>query len=156
MKVFFLKQVKFEAWANGRLLEILKSLGDSAPKESMLLLSHILNSQNMWYSRVTGAPINTTLFQERNLEDCAILLEKNTKSWDNYLHTCIDEDFKRIIEFIFPLDGSKKRISLEDALTHITTHASYHRGQIIKQLKGKVEPLPLLAYLIYTTEVHEA
>jgi uncharacterized damage-inducible protein DinB len=48
---------------------------------------------------------------------------------------------------------SKRKIKIEDAIIHLINHSSYHRGQIITSIKGKVDELPLSTYIIYASEV---
>jgi|GEM_PF-5036156 len=51
----------------------------------------------------------------------------------------------------FPFMGEPSSISLEDLLIHLVNHSSYHRGQIIIMLKGKLAQLPLTTYIAYAT-----
>jgi uncharacterized damage-inducible protein DinB len=44
-------------------------------------------------------------------------------------------------------------MKIEDALIHIINHSSYHRGQIIANIKGKVDELPLSTYIIYASQI---
>ncbi len=151
MKDLLIKQIDFEHWSNQEVLNTLRKI--NAPDErAVLLFSHLLSSSSMWISRVTGQPITTTLFQERTLDESEKLMHENTKGWKNYLNGADEKELKRIVEFIFPLDGSKKRMSVNDAVFHIVHHSSYHRGQIIARIKGSIEPLPLVTYIAYAAE----
>jgi uncharacterized damage-inducible protein DinB len=48
--------------------------------------------------------------------------------------------------------GEPSKISIEDLLIHLVNHSSYHRGQIIIKLKGKLAQLPLTTYIAFATE----
>jgi uncharacterized damage-inducible protein DinB len=151
MKELLIKQLEFEHWANQQVLLTLRKI--TMPDErAVLLFSHLLSSGNMWISRVTGQPITTTLFQERTLDESEKLMYENNQGWLRYIETADVKELNRIVDFIFPLDGSKKRMSVADAILHIVHHSSYHRGQIIARIKGSIEPLPLVTYIAYAAE----
>lgn len=151
MKNMLLKQVDFEHWANTSLLNTMQK-ANPLDERALLLFSHILSASNMWLSRVHTLPLTTTLFQERTLAECEVLLHENTRNWIAYIEKANQEELDRIVDFIFPIDGTKKRISVQDAILHILHHSSYHRGQIVAKLKGFVEPLPLVTYIVYASE----
>ena len=151
MKETLIKQMEFENWANSQLLSSLYK-ADPLDERALLLFSHLLSASNMWLSRIKAEPLTTTLFQERTLPECELLLKENTQQWFAYLQAASDDELNRVVEFIFPLDGSKRKMRISDAIIHIAHHSSYHRGQIVSRLKGCVEPLPLVTYIIYASE----
>ncbi len=151
MKKLLIKQIKFEQWANLEIVKAMKSaigLDDRA----LLLLSHILSAQKIWLNRIKGESSIVQMFQERNLAECETLIHENTNTWLHYLEDIDETELNRIFEFIFPIDGSKKRISVADSITHFLHHASYHRGQIVLKLKGSVDILPFPQFVIFSSE----
>ena len=82
-------------------------------------------------------------------------MNKVFTDWKNYLQNITEDELNRIIRFTFPLDGSKRKLSVADAVFHLVTHSSYHRGQIMARLKGKVETLPLTTYIAFAMEKDE-
>jgi uncharacterized damage-inducible protein DinB len=77
------------------------------------------------------------------------------KGWQYYLSDKTDDDLQEKIKFMsaWEANPSKRRMSVEDALTHIMNHSSYHRGQIVASIKGKVDELPLSTYIMYASEI---
>lgn len=151
MRELLIKQINFEHWANTILLASIKE-ANPLDDRALLLFGHLLNAGNMWLSRIYAQPLTTTLFQERSIAECEKLINENTRRYLDYLQTENDDELNRIIDFIFPIDGSKKRMSVVDAILHIVHHSSYHRGQIVSRLKGTVEPLPFITYIVYASE----
>jgi uncharacterized damage-inducible protein DinB len=151
MKALLTKQIQFEHWANS---ELLKSLRKANPlhERALSLFSHIVSPGQMWLNRVKGEPITTTLWEERTLDQCEVLLKQNTEQWLAYLDQASDAELKRVFEFTFFLDGSTKQISVADSIMHVVHHSSYHRGQIVSLLKGIIEPLPLVTYIGFVIE----
>jgi uncharacterized damage-inducible protein DinB len=154
MKNKFIKQFEFEYWSNGTILKALHSLKQKEER-AMLLFSHLLSSHCMWLGRVNKTEFTCTLFQERTLDECEQLMKENLEGWKKYLHDKSVEDLEQQIEFMaaWEVNPSKRRMSIEDALIHIINHSSYHRGQIIASIKGKVDELPLSTYIIYASEI---
>ena len=149
-----IKQFEFEYWSNTTILNALKTL--TQPDErALLLFSHLLSSHRMWWCRVTKTEINCTLFQERTLDECEKLMQENLANWKQYLQNKTEKDVEQTIEFMaaWEANPSKRSISIEDAITHLINHSSYHRGQIIASIKGKVAELPLSTYIMYTSKI---
>jgi uncharacterized damage-inducible protein DinB len=64
-------------------------------------------------------------------------------------------DLEQSIEFMAAWEAipSRRKMIIEDALTHIINHSSYHRGQIVSLIKGKIDALPQSTYIIYASEI---
>ena len=151
MKAYFLKQIAYERWANEQILTALSQL--SVPDErALLLFSHLLSSSSMWLSRIHATPFTTTLFQERTLAESEQLMIENTNAWNTFIDTASPQELERVISYVFPVDGSNKKMSISDAITHLINHSSYHRGQIIARIKGNVPQLPLTTYILFASE----
>jgi uncharacterized damage-inducible protein DinB len=151
-----IKLFEFEYWSNTEILNAIKSLKEK-DERAMLLFSHLLSSPCMWLCRVEKRDMTCTLFQERTLQECEILMKENLDGWKKYLSNKTEQDLEEKIEFIsaWELNPSKRSMSIGDAITHLINHSSYHRGQIVASIKGKVEVLPLSTYIMFASEVVE-
>jgi uncharacterized damage-inducible protein DinB len=150
----FIKQFEFEFWSNTMILNSLKTLKES-DERAILLFSHLLSSHRMWLCRVNKTEITCTLFQERNLTECEALMAQNLKDWKQFLANKTVQDLEETIEFIsaWEANPSKREMTIEDAIIHLINHSSYHRGQIVASIKGKVDELPLSTYIMYASEI---
>ena len=151
MTAHFIKQIEFEIWANQKIAEAIENAKEPGERAAYLF-SHILSAQSIWLSRMTNSEITTTLFTERNFEESKALMQTVAEKWRAYITHLNEKELSRTIHFVFPFDGSKKKIKIADAILHNFAHSNYHRGQIISLLKGKLEPLPLLAYVLFAGE----
>jgi uncharacterized damage-inducible protein DinB len=153
-KMNYIKQFEFEYWSNTMILHSLKSLKENDEK-AMKLFSHLLSSHSMWLSRVTKTEITCTLFQERTLAECETLMNENLLGWKKYLTNKTEADLAEVIEFMaaWETNPSKRKMRIDDAIIHIINHSSYHRGQLVLSIKGKVDELPLSTYIIYASEI---
>ncbi len=154
MAMNYIKQFEFEFWSNTMILNALKSLKEKDDR-AMTLFSHLLSSPCMWLCRVEKRGFTCTLFQERSLMECEVLIKENLDGWKKFLSDKTEADLDQPLEFMsaWELNPSKRRISIADAIIHLTNHSSYHRGQIVASIKGKVDELPLSTYIMYASEV---
>jgi uncharacterized damage-inducible protein DinB len=150
----FIKQFEFESWSNRLILQSLRQLS-IRDERAMMLFSHLLSSHSMWLSRLNKTDFTCTLFQERTLEECEILIAENLAGWKQYFEKSTNTDLQQSIDFLaaWETNPSKRTIIVEDALIHIINHSSYHRGQIVASIKGKVDELPLSTYIIYASKI---
>jgi uncharacterized damage-inducible protein DinB len=109
----------------------------------------------MWLCRVNKTEMTCALFQDRTLAECETLMAENLKDWKKYLTHKSSEDLEETIEFMsaWEANPSKRKMTIEDAIIHIINHSSYHRGQIVASIKGKVDELPLTTYIMYASEI---
>ncbi len=154
MKELILKQMQFEYWANLELLQTLKQ-ANPLNKRALLLFSHINSANLIWLKRLKEEIVSTSLFQERTLNECGDLLLENNANWTAYLENITETELEKIVTFNFPIDGTIRTISKKDAIFHITNHSAYHRGQIISQIKGSVENLPMLGYVYFVSKISD-
>lgn len=140
----FSKLIEYETWANRKIVAALTEAQEGG--RALALLSHLLSVQKLWLDLIQQKPLSTTLWQERTLSECVDLMEENEQHWKVYLDHAAAEELEQFVIYP-PANGSEPRkIAVRDAITGIIIHSSYHRGQIILHLKGKVELLPLTTY----------
>lgn len=153
MKNKFIRQFEFEHWSNGTILKALRSLKEQ-DERALVLFSHLLSSHSMWLSRVNQTAFTCTLFQERTLDECEQLMKENLEGWITFLQDKSQEDLEREIEFMPAWESTpvKRKMTIEDAIIHLVNHSSYHRGQIVAGIKGKVDELPFCTYIMYASE----
>jgi uncharacterized damage-inducible protein DinB len=151
-----IKHFDFEHFSNSKILHALQSLSKNSDR-ALTMFSHLLSSHSMWLSRVNKTEITCTLFQERTLAECEILMNENLQGWKFFLSNMSEQDLQTNIEFMSAWEDkpSKRIMSIEDAITHLINHSSYHRGQIIQLIKGTVEDLPLSTYIMFASQIIE-
>lgn len=144
-----LKQLDYELWANKLLIKAISEA--HTPEERIYeLMAHILIAQNNWLKRVLEKTPSFNLWDKLTLEECIDLSKRNYDEWSKFISNKTDEELQQQITFQFR--GEPSKITIEDLLIHLVNHSSYHRGQIIIKLKGKLEQLPLTTYIAFATE----
>ena len=132
---------------NRRLIQLFIENKTTTDARTTSLLSHILNAQQVWNSRILGE----TPFGVWQLNPSDQLEKINQSVYEKSL---------KIIEKL-PLDklilyqntqGKRFSNSVCDILLHIVNHATYHRGQIASAFRAqKIEPL-VNDYIFYRRE----
>ena len=145
-----IKQVEYENWANILILSALPKVTDD--ERVLFLFSHILSVHAMWLNRLKGEPLTCTLFESRTPDVCAKLIEENTEGWTAYFNTADATELERMLHYVNPHDGSRRKMVVEDIIIQIFGHSCYHRGQIVARMKGKVEPLPNTTYIAFASQ----
>lgn len=100
-------------------------------KKAVGLLAHIVAARRIWLTRFGVIPASGgSIFPENAiLEDVAKELGAVQERWSTYLSTMTDADISRTFEYQ-SLDAGRFRNTIDDILTQLFGHSSYHRGQI--------------------------
>ncbi len=146
MKTTFLKQVDFERWSNHLAIQAITQAAEPGER-TLQLMGHIVSSYATWLSRIKGEKSAFGAWDPMILDQCTELNERNHANWTAFVQGASEEDFARTIAF--PFFGEPSTMLVSDILIHTVNHGSYHRGQVIASLKGKLEPLPLTTYVAF-------
>jgi uncharacterized damage-inducible protein DinB len=116
-------------WANGILLESLRSSGELSAFVKKVT-AHIFAAEQVWLSRIRDEPPpGPPVWPELTLSDCARLLAGNCRSFRAVLDSTNEEGLQKTISYANS-KGERFSTRLADILLHVSLHGSYHRGQI--------------------------
>lgn len=153
------KHLQFNAWANGKIVEILsnvdenlfeKEVKSSFPSLRKTIL-HVWDAEQIWFTRLQGGNPTTwpsAAFHGTNKEmlagfiknstDLAVFMADKDRA---FLDSKITYKNMKGLEFTQPV---------EDILFHVVNHGSFHRGQLITMLRelgfDKFPSQDLIAY----------
>lgn len=148
-KESYLKQIHYESWANNMVIEAIMKA--SFPLENThQIISHNLNAFTIWLKRIKNEEVTIKLWDSHTIDELSLLNATLYSDWTNYLSNLNDSDFDKKVSFTFM--GKKASISVEDLIIHLVNHSSYHRGQVIQQLKDKLVTLPLSTYIAFAID----
>lgn len=141
MKEYFLRLADYQEWATRVLYEQVDKLSDEDYKAERGLffgsihgsLNHILLADIAWYGRFTAHEKFPFKGLDEEIEpDRAKLKERllaRPDVWKAYIATLSDADLAASFDY-HDSSGNAKSFTLAYLLTHITNHATHHRGQI--------------------------
>jgi uncharacterized damage-inducible protein DinB len=108
----------------------------------MDLYSHILGSEHVWLSRIKGQPAKYAVWPTLTLDECETLSAENIRQYETTLAGTEPDGFARMITYRNSA-GEQFTSSLEDILTHVAMHGSYHRAQVAMLMRQSGEtPTP--------------
>jgi uncharacterized damage-inducible protein DinB len=149
-KESYLKQIRYESWANNMVIDAFMKA--TFPLErTHQIISHNLNAFSIWLKRIKNEEVTIKLWDIYTVDELSLLNLTLYTDWSAYISTLNDTDFEKKIPFTFM--GKKASISIEDLIIHLVNHSSYHRGQVILQLKDKLPTLPLSTYIAFATDI---
>ncbi|MGB0887672.1 MAG: DinB family protein [Vicingaceae bacterium] len=141
---FFTDIFEFHHKLNQLLINQMIEVPDKLSQKATLLLCHSLNAHQIWNSRITNEqPIG--VFEIHSLNDCFKL---NQSNFDKTKIILQDENFQTNVSYQNS-KGVNYNNTVQQILFHISNHNSYHRGQLISELKNQgIEPI-ISDYICY-------
>jgi len=144
MKEYFKQVFEHEHWANLKVLESM--IGATEISQRIIeIFSHTIAAQRIWLDRING---NKTELKVWEVFDTNIMLELLEINYSDILKVINNQDFERLITYQTS-NGRHFTSTINQILSHLALHASYHRGQVVLLLKGKVDTLPTTDYILY-------
>jgi uncharacterized damage-inducible protein DinB len=158
-----LKMFRYQAWANGELLDATDSL--SAERHSaerhlaIRLMNHCLVVNRIFAAHLVGQAHH---FESDNTPETPDLAELRaglaaTDQWYlDYVATVTPAMLSESVAFAFT-DGDNGYMTRDEMLTHVVTHGGYHRGEvgrILKQISGGPEQGVKLPWDTYAVHLH--
>lgn len=128
----FRRELEYDGWANAA---VLASLAEPAPGPALRWLAHILASEWLWLSRLRDEPARLPVWPDLSLEQCAAELTALQGEWMRYVTTLSEEDLTDGVAYRNSR-GEFWTSTVGDILTHVITHAAYHRGQIASAVRA--------------------
>ena len=138
------QHLEFNAWANGRVAEVLQPLSDelfyrenkgSFPSLAKTTL-HIWGSQYIWYRRMQGESLKQAPMVAQPPAKIDLLngLLQSSADFVTFVKSK-DPDFLSARYHYLNLRGEPFDDTYEETLFHVVNHGTYHRGQLINMLR---------------------
>jgi uncharacterized damage-inducible protein DinB len=117
------------------------------------IFAHIVAARQVWLFRLGLAPApEGSLFPENpELQTVMANWMEVLRLWKRYLYDLTDKDITKTFEYQ-ALDGGRFRNTIEEVLTQLFGHSSYHRGQIAMLVKS-AGGTPAITDFIYLCRV---
>ncbi len=144
MKEYFKQIFEHEHWANLKVLESMICASE-IPQRVIEIFSHTIAAQRIWLDRING---NVTELKVWEVFDTKIMLELLEINYDDINKIINNQDFEQLIAYQTS-NGQHFTSTINQILSHLALHASYHRGQVVLLLKGKIETLPSTDFILY-------
>lgn len=135
----------YNDWANRRVLGVLEAIGQNLPYACLHLMSHIVNAQVIWASRMQGLPAEVGIWDDHAIHECKELHERSSADLRSWVDTDV-EGFTYHVAYTNST-GVSYQNDLQDILLHTFNHATYHRAQIALELRRNGFNPPVTDYI---------
>jgi uncharacterized damage-inducible protein DinB len=140
------RQFAYDAWANR---EVLAGLSASAQPNTrpLQLLAHILSAERLWLERIRQQAQSLPVWPDVTLEQCEAQVAEVARLWREFFGQLPPAGLSDEVTYKNS-KGEPWTSTVEDVLTHVLLHSSYHRGQIASHVRaGREQPA-------YTDYIH--
>jgi uncharacterized damage-inducible protein DinB len=127
------RQFAYDAWANREVLTVIASGSGSAP--AIKLLAHIFSAERLWLERIRQQPQSLPVWPEFALDRCEAQIDELAQLWREYLAQLSPAALSHKISYKNS-KGESWSSTVQDILTHVVLHSSYHRGQIASLMRA--------------------
>lgn len=130
----------YNNWANQSLFKLFEQYGPQLPANCLHLLSHIVNTQLVWLSRLNGEAAALKPWDDHSLEECRLLHEQSAAQLKQEIENISVQPDQKLR--YTNTQGITFENSSSDILLHVFNHATYHRAQIAQELRRNgLEPI---------------
>lgn len=124
--------LKFEVWSSGKLIDFIVENDPFEGKETCISnISHVINTQKVWFSRALDLPTDRDLdfWMTYELADLKYKAKKAGQRWIDLVGDH-DVNLDRIIQYKNS-KGEEFVNALWQICNHIVTHGQHHKAQIL-------------------------
>ena len=163
-KNHFVNLATFNLWANKKICDFISANLSAENTEREIVSSfpsvkktlyHIWDAEHIWLERLHGilkSEFPSKLFIG-TFEVGAMQFLKNSTTLVEFVSGCDEKFFSGEIFFIHS-SGDKLTQKVDDVLTHVVNHSTFHRGQLITMFRqlGLSEGMPRTDFIAYRRE----
>lgn len=144
MYLRFRRLFEYDDEANAKALSSIRGCQSGPDQERAIsIMAHTLIARREWLRRlggIGGEPTTDFFPKGFTVNDLERTLGEVRGAWQEWLSHLTDAKIRQAFDYTSS-DGKRWKTHVEEALTHITHHGSYHRGQIAMLVKrGGGEP----------------
>jgi uncharacterized damage-inducible protein DinB len=133
-------------WANRETLSSLARAEDP-PRRAVGLLGHLVGTEHLWHARIRGQKSPMAIWPDLALSGFSAEIVRLAGIWRDCLGGPAAARLAEPVDYVNS-KGERFTSSVEDILTHVVFHGSYHRGQIAAKMReAGLEPA-------YTDYIH--
>ncbi len=159
MKQLLASFLRYDLWANEKLLEVIlaltveqqqRSIVSSFPSVEKTCL-HLWDASSIWWQRVERHEqiVVPSLSFHPSMKDISNGLLHQNKQWADWI---VDQEESVLAaDFSYKnIKGDSYRQPLKDIIMHLSNHGTYHRGQLVTLLRQLgIEKIPQIDYIVF-------
>lgn len=131
MKDFFIEKFDYNFDSNQRMINCVEANPKAYTQRAQDLIGHTFNAHHIWNCRILGQTPKQTVWEVFQLKD---LHQMNTATNNQSMDILSSFELTKIAEYT-NTRGQSYSNRVDDILYHIINHSTYHRGQLMTELK---------------------
>ncbi|MEP6847383.1 MAG: DinB family protein [Acidobacteriota bacterium] len=140
---------RYNDWANRRLIVALK---EDENEKALRILAHLLITEKEYFERLYGKDsTGFDFWPDLSLEECGELAKESAERFEKLLKRFEEEGLDLYTRYKTS-EGVRQENDYREMLTHVVTHSSIHRGNIMIQIREAGITPPKIDYIIYLRE----
>lgn len=125
---YFKRLFAHAQWADARTLQSIVE-SQYLPAHALELFAHLLAAEHVWLSRARETAPRLPVWPTLSIAECDALMHENHAGYSQLLDTLTDEALAQAVVYRNSA-GREFSSTVEEILTQVAMHGSYHRGQI--------------------------
>lgn len=150
MKNYLVHLLNYELWANRRVIDALETI-DNPPARAVAVMGHVLSAQHVWLSRFTHEPSYVAIWEDIPVSWMGETAERQHRQAISYLTSLGEPELLQSVEYVNST-GHAYQSTLIDILTHMSHHATYHRGQVVQIIRPLLKEAPVTDFIVWVRE----
>jgi len=150
----FTRLFTYNDWANRRVLTALREIEPWPPKVADRM-SHLLVSQQIWYTRAMNIEPPADLWPKYSIEELEAINLESTQQWLGLTADIKREDRAKVVQDKNSA-GTPFETMIVDIMTHVINHSTHHRAQIIASLRDAGHEPPQTDFIFFARETTPA
>jgi len=140
MRKHFESIYKYNHWCNEQMIKLIASKPDAYSERAQTLFGHILCVHHIWITRVQRIDRTYGVWDTFTINE---LTEVNKENFESSMYVLERFDYEYLLKYTNTKDETHTN-RVKDILFHIVNHSTYHRGQLMTELKAYgAKPVPL-------------
>jgi uncharacterized damage-inducible protein DinB len=149
MRDLLLKLLAHMRWADAVIADALVDAGDGVDPEAVRLYAHVASVEHLWYARIIGRQASYAVWPSLTPAESRDLAKQHADLFDKLVTTASDAELSRVVPYTNSA-GTHFDSPVGEIVTHVTSHGSYHRGQIALALRAAGARPPITDYIQYS------
>ncbi len=138
-----IKLYRYNSWANSRLFDAASNLSSEQLTHDLggsfhtvrAVIAHMVLTEWVWFQRWVGVnPPAAPAWADDDLPDLLARMSEVEKGRSEFLAGLSDKELSSRIDFTY-LSGAAGSHKLQDLLTRVVNHGTFHRGQLTSMIR---------------------
>jgi uncharacterized damage-inducible protein DinB len=150
MKDFLIRFLSYNDDANCRVIEAIQAAGSHSERVGQIF-SHVLNAHRVWNTRIGGVSPSGGVWEVHPVEQWSRL---NADNFGRSVEILESTPTAQVIDYK-DIAGNPHRSTVDEIVTHIVNHSTYHRGQLAILLGQEDKKPPATDFIVYARDARK-